>query len=144
MNFQYKGVPRMNIVNRSLGAIVFGLVVSFGASAQEQGESSAAKLVMPEGSTVTVTRDGVTTMGVDGQQLEADDMLLFSEGSEASVVFSPCDKDQSLTLSELYTVPDTSPCAAFWTNGKLVLAGTTVLAVVLAVTNESDSNTSSP
>lgn len=134
----------MNIVNRSLGAIAFGLVVSFGASAQEQEESSSAKLVIPEGVTVTVTRDDVTTMGVDGQELKSDDKLLFSEGSEASVVFSPCDDDQALVLGELYIVPEASPCAAFWTNGKLVLAGTTVAALALVVSNENSNNTSSP
>ena len=134
----------MNIVNRSLGAIAFGLVVSFGATAQEQEKSSSAKLVIPEGATVTVTREDVTTMGVDGQELKADDKLLFSEGSEANVVFSPCDDDQALVLGELYIVPEASPCAAFWTNGKLVLAGTTVLAVALVVSNENGNNTSSP
>lgn len=136
----------MNIVNRSLGAIAFGLMVSFGASAEEDATLSA-NLEMPEGTTVMITRDGVTSVGVNGQALEVDDNLLFSEGSEAKVVFNPCDSNQELTLGELYTVPESSPCAGMWSGigsnrSVLLLLGATAGAALLI--SESENNTSSP
>jgi hypothetical protein len=136
----------MHIFNRGLVAIAFGMVVSFGASAETQQESSSATLDIPEGSTVMVTRDGVTSSGVNGQALNVDDKLLFSEGSEARVVFNPCDADQALTLGELYIVPDDNPCAALWAGGggKTAIVLLSVGAGIALIANESSDNTSSP
>lgn len=136
----------MNIFNRSLGAIAFGLLVSSGASAETQQDSSSATLDMPEGATVMVTRDDVTSPGVNGQALEVDDKLLFSEGSEARVVFNPCDADQALTLGELYVVPDEDPCAALWagSGGKVAIVLLSVGAGVALIANENNDDTASP
>ena len=140
----------MNVVNRSLGAILFGLVVSSGVNAAtEQSESTSASLKISPGDSVTVTRDNVTSAGVDGQALEAGDLVVFTAGYKSYVVFNPCDDDFLLNENEVYTVPETNPCAAMWSSGGgvspvLLILGATAGAALIIANNEDDNNTSSP
>jgi hypothetical protein len=105
----------MNIVNRSLGAVAFGLAASFGASAQQaDGDSNRiiGSLQDVEG-TVLIKRGDESIPVVEGQQVFSADDVLVTEGAKAILVFvDGC--DLSLDAEELYEVPRRSPCATLW------------------------------
>jgi hypothetical protein len=105
----------MNIVNRSLSAVAFGLAASFGASAQDGAAGSneiIGSLQDVEG-TVLIKRGAESLPVVEGQQVFATDDVLVTEGAKAILVFvDGC--DISLDAAELYEVPRRSPCATLW------------------------------
>lgn len=105
----------MNIVNRSLGAVVFGLVASLGVSAQEAepGSRDVVGTLQDVEGTVLIKRDSESIPVVEGQQVFATDQVLVTEGARAILVFiDGC--DISMDPEELYNVPRRSPCATLW------------------------------
>jgi hypothetical protein len=129
----------MNLMTRSLGAAVFGLLACAGASAQEETQESTriiGSLQDIEG-TVLIKRGDVSIPVVEGQQVWETDNVLVTEGARALMVFlDGC--DMQLDEEELYEVPRRSPCATLWWAGPAAAA--TACGVAHA-NNSSDSQT---
>jgi hypothetical protein len=113
----------MNLINRSLSAVIFGLLASAGVCAQE-GTEEAKKIIGSlqdiEG-TVLVKRGEDSIPVVEGQQVWETDSVLVTEGARALLVFvDGC--DMQLDPEELYEVPRRSPCATLWWAGPAAAA----------------------
>ena len=130
----------MNMVNRSLCALAFGLGASFGVSAQEPGASDndvVATLKNVQG-TVVVKRGDASIEVVDGQQLFSADQVLVTEGGRATVVFDEsCDVE--LDEAELYDVPDNSPCFAMWQKVAMTVGAAGAIYAILEDEDEDES-----
>jgi hypothetical protein len=113
----------MNLMNRSLGAVVFGLLASAGVCAQEETQEPKriiGSLQDVEG-TVLIKRGEESIPVVEGQQVWETDSVLVTESARALLVFvDGC--DMQLDPEELYEVPRRSPCATLWWAGPAAAA----------------------
>ena len=113
----------MNLMNRSLGAVIFGLLASAGVHAQEetqQPKNIIGSLQDVEG-TVLIKRGEESIPVVEGQQVWDTDSVLVTENAKALLVFvDGC--DMQLDPEELYEVPRRSPCATLWWAGPAAAA----------------------
>lgn len=113
----------MKPINRSLGAVIFGLLASASVCAQDdpsQQQKIIGSLQDVEG-TVLIKRGEESIPAVEGHQLWASDNVLVTEGAKALLVFvDGC--DMSLDEAELYEVPRRSPCATLWWAGPAAAA----------------------
>lgn len=101
----------MNVFARNLGAIVLGALGSTAVCAGDD-DPIIGSLQDVEG-TVLLKKGEESIPAIEGQQVRASDQVLVTDGARALLVFvDGC--DMSLDESELYKVPNRSPCATLW------------------------------